>query len=95
MAANLDMPTVTETSAIEKWDYDNEVAWCALLQWLPDDMALRLNSFQTVASRWKDVEAEYAIKTVFAQSNLKASFLEMRCPKDGDVRAFLTSLRSK
>ena len=77
MAADPDMPMATETSAIEKWDYDNEVAWCALLQRLPDDMALRLNSFPTVASRWKDVEAEYAIKTVFAQSDLEASFLKM------------------
>ncbi len=85
----------TETSEIEKWDYDNEVAWCALLQQLPDDTALWLNSFPTAASRWKDIEAEYAIKMVFAQSDLEVSFLEMRCPKDGNVHVFLTSLRSK
>ncbi len=95
MAIDPDLPMATETSEIEKWDYDDEVAWCALLQRLPDDTALRLNSFLTAASRWKDVEAEYTIKMVFTQSDLKASFLEMRCPKDGDVRAFLTSLHSK
>ncbi len=95
MATDPDLPTATETSEIEKWDYNNKVAWCALLQRLPDDTALWLNSFPTVASHWKDIKAEYAIKMVFVQSDLEVSFLEMHCPKDGDVCVFLTSLRSK
>ena len=38
---------------------------------------------------------EYTAKSVYAQNDLEQMFLEMRCPKGGDIRTFLTSLRYK
>jgi gag-polypeptide of LTR copia-type len=33
--------------------------------------------------------------SAYAHHNLKTKFLEMRCPKGGDVRTFLTNLHFK
>jgi len=61
-----------------------------LFQRLPDTTMLRLASLPTAHARWYRVSEEYTAKSVYAQNDLEQTFLEMRCPKGGDVRTFLT-----
>jgi hypothetical protein len=44
---------------------------------------------------WSHVHDEYMAKSMYAQNNLESEFFEMHCPKVGDIRTFLTSLRYK
>ena len=87
--------TTDEQEAMDKWDYDDQVARYLLLQRLPDSTAVRMGPYPTAKARWDRVNAEYTAKSVYAQNDLEATFYDMRCEKGGDVRAFLTSLRYK
>jgi gag-polypeptide of LTR copia-type len=60
-----------------------------------DLSAKKLNQYMTAQSRWSRVNDEFTAKSVYAQNDLEQAFFELRCPKGGDVRTFLTSLRYK
>ncbi len=38
---------------------------------------------------------EFTVQSVYTQNDLEQVFFDMRCPKGGDVHAFLTALRYK
>jgi len=79
-----------EKTAIDKWDQEDTAASYLLSQRLPDTTAIRLASLPT-HTRWSRVTEEYTAKSIYAQNDLEQSFLEMRCPKGGDVRTFLNN----
>jgi hypothetical protein len=56
---------------------------------------MRLANCSTTQERWTSVTKEYQAKSAFAQADLHQAFLDMRCPKGGDVREFLASLCCK
>ena len=85
-------PSADETKAMEQWDHEDLITRYLLSQRLPDTTAMRLSAYLTVASCWNRVNEEYTAKSVYAQNDLESSFFDMRCPKGGDVRTFLTSL---
>jgi hypothetical protein len=88
-------PSETETEAMERWDYEDQVARYFLSQRLPDETAMEVSTYQTAKERWDAVMQEYTAKSAYAKNDLEQAFLEMRCPKGGDVCAFLTSLRTR
>ena len=88
-------PTKDETEAMAAWDKQDNIARYLLSQRLPDSSVLSFNSCSSVQICWKQVSEEYRAKSAYAQSDLEQVFLDMRCPKGGDVRTFLTSLRNK
>ena len=90
-----DKPTDEETEKMEKWDYEDLVARYLLSQRLPDTTAIRVGNFNTAKERWQKVSDEYTAKSTYAQNDLEQAFLEMRCIKGGDIRAFLSTLRYK
>jgi len=90
-----DNPTDAEVEAREKWDYEDLIARYLLSQRLPDTTAIRVSGYSTVKERWEKVSEEFSAKSAYAQNDLEHAFLQMRCPKGGDVRAFLTSLTYK
>jgi hypothetical protein len=90
-----DKPTDAETDAIEKWEYEDQVARYLLSQRLPDTTAMRVSHYRTVKERWEKVTEEFIAKGVYAKNDLEHAFLLMRCPKGGDIRTFLTSLTYK
>jgi hypothetical protein len=85
----------SEKEEAERWEYDDMVASYLLSQRLPDTTMIRLAVLPTTHARWNRVTEEYTAKSVYAQNDLEQTFLEMHCPKGGDVQAFLTSLRYK
>ena len=49
----------------------------------------------TVKERWDAIVTEYTEKGAYAQTDLRARFLESKCPDKGNVREFLDGLRVK
>jgi hypothetical protein len=50
---------------------------------------------KTVKERWEVVVAEYSKKSAYAQTDMRAKFMAMRCPDKGNPRDFLEGLRVK
>lgn len=88
-------PAEAEIEALERWEHEDLIACYLLSQCLPDMTVLRLSQYQTAQVHWSRVDDEYATKSTCAQNRLEQAFSEMRCPKGGDVQAFLSSVRCK
>ena len=88
-------PTDTKTEAIDKWDYKDQITCYLLSQCLPDTTAMQVSHFKTVKECWEKVTEEFTAKSMYVKNDLEHTFLLMRCPKGGDVQAFLTSLTYK
>jgi hypothetical protein len=97
------MPTIRDPSKIseaekkeiEAWEHNDLAARYLLLQRLPDSVTVRLQAYNTVKQRWDQLVSEFTAQSIYMQNDLKQAFFNMRCPKGGDVRAFLTALRYK
>ena len=87
--------TDTEKAAVEKWDKDERSAKSLLTQKIPDSTLMRVHNKRTVKERWDAIVAEYTEKGAYAQTDLRARFLESKCPDKGNVREFLDNLRVK
>jgi len=88
-------PTSAETAAITQWEKDECSAKSLLTQKLPDSTVVMIHSKDTVKERWDAVVSEYSKKSAYAQTDLRAKFLAMRCPDKGNPREFLEGLRVK
>jgi gag-polypeptide of LTR copia-type len=93
--ADEDKPTNTEVEAMECWDSKDQIAGYLLIQRLPDLTTMEESHLNTAKERWEMVQKEYMAKSKYARNDLEQVFFKMRCPKGGDVRAFLTNLKTK
>jgi hypothetical protein len=80
---------------MERWDSEDQIAGYLLIQQLPDLTAMEASQLTTAKERWEMVQKEYTAKSKYVRNDLEQAFLEMCCPKGGEVRAFLASLRTK
>jgi gag-polypeptide of LTR copia-type len=94
-AKDPDAPTDDEREMLEHWDHEDLIARYLFFQRLPDSTMIYLSTLSNAKQCWARVNAEYTAKSVYAQNDLEQAFSEMRCPKDGDVRTFLMSVRYK
>jgi hypothetical protein len=94
-AANPKALTTDELAAQKRWDREDKISRNLLLQRLHDTTAMRLKPLSTARERWTRLSQEYQAKSVYAQTDLQQAFFDMRCAKDGDVRAFLQALSHK
>jgi gag-polypeptide of LTR copia-type len=76
----------------EKWEKDEATTKNMLLQKIPDSMHMKIHQHTTVALAWASIVKEYTRWSVFTQTELRAAFLESRCPDKGDVCKFLDDL---
>ena len=88
-------PTKDKLDAQTHWDREDRIGRNFLLQRLPDSTVMRLNSLSTAHERWDRLTEDYKAKNAYAKSDLQEAFFDMRCPKNGDVRAFLDRLSLK
>jgi hypothetical protein len=88
-------PTADETKSMSEWDHDEVVARYLLSQHLPDSTAVRLKGLASAKERWDKVKTEFSVKSQYAEADMLTTFSEMRCPRGGDVRSFLGSMRVK
>jgi len=95
IAADPSAPTTTETVAIAQWDKDERSAKSLLTQKLPDSTVVMVHGKVTVRERWEAVVKEFSKKSAYAQADMRAKFMAMRCPEKGNPREFLEGLRVK
>ena len=88
-------PSTTDLAMAEKWDKDELSAKSLLTQKIPDSTLMRVHNKRSVQERWDSIVAEYTEKGAYAQTDLRARFLESKCPDKGNVREFLDNLRVK
>ena len=88
-------PTDAEKRAMATWDQEDIISRYLLSSHLPDTTALEVSDLGTAEERWTRVTQEYQAMSAYARHDLEVAFLEMRCPKGGDVRSFLTDLHFK
>ena len=50
---------------------------------------------KTVKERWEAMVREYTVKGVYAQTEIRAKFLMLRCLERGNAKEFLRGLRLK
>ena len=87
--------TAVDTAAVDQWDKDERSAKSLLTQKIPDSTLMRIHAKQSVKDRWSAIVIEYTEKGAYAQTDLRARFLESKCPDKGNVREFLDNLRVK
>src|ERR1700677_571692 len=88
-------PTEDELAAKIQWTKDEAAARNLLLQKLPDSTAMKISRKASVQAAWEAIVKEYTEKSVFAQTELRTSFLESKCAEKANVQQFLDDLRSK
>jgi len=88
-------PTDDELTAGKAWDREDKIGQNLLLQRLPDITAMAIIDLGTAQECWARLTKEFTAKSIYTQNNLQQVFFDMRCPKNGDIRAFLQSLIQK
>ena len=88
-------PTPAENLEAQRWECKDEIAQCLLGQCLPDEISMDMDSYLTVKEQWDTLTVLTTLKTVHAQANMYQSFLNMQCPKGGDIWEFLSSLKKR
>ncbi|TFK63885.1 hypothetical protein BDN72DRAFT_775362, partial [Pluteus cervinus] len=68
--------TTTEQAALDLWDKEEHIAKLLLTQKIPDSTVLLVRSLTTVQKMWKTIKREFTVKGAFAQTDLRAKFLE-------------------
>jgi hypothetical protein len=54
-------------------------------QRLPDLVILDIGDFTTTQKQWDAIYSIFMTKTEYAMTDLHQSFLDMKCPRGGDV----------
>src|SRR5260221_782319 len=88
-------PTDAEKVAMAQWDKDERSAKSLLTQKLPDSTVMLIHGKVSVRERWELVVKEFSKKLAYAQTDLQAKFMAMRCPEKMNPREFLETLRVK
>jgi len=88
-------PTDAEEQAAHHWDREDDVAGYLMSQRLPDEIILDIEEYTTTQEQWDALSGIFTAKTDFMQMDLHQSFMDMKCPRGGDIRKFLTDLRQQ
>ena len=88
-------PDEKDTEETVTWDDNEAIAHYLLSQKLSDTTLIRLRRFATVAEQWAAITMEYTEKSMHTKTQLRAEFLESKCPKGTDIREYLSKLQQK
>jgi len=87
--------TNAEEQEAQRWERKDVIAPCLLCQRLSDKISMDMDEYPTVKEQWDALTLLTTPKTAHAQANMHQSFLDMRCPKGGDIQEFLSSLKKR
>jgi len=87
--------TDAEEQEAQRWEREDVIAPCLLCQQLPNEISMDMDEYPTVKEQWDALTLLATPKTVHAQANMHQSFLNMQCPKGGDIQEFLSSLKKR
>jgi len=83
----------TKKEAAKSWDCEDQITWNLLNKQLPDATMLEVRQYKTAKERWHVVTQQFMAKSAYARNTLHHSFINMQCPKGGDIWAFLMNLK--
>ena len=95
VAKDPDHPTAEEQKEIRRWTREDRIAEYLLDQRLHEKTALDIEACATTKDRWDMIKQKFTAKSEYAKADLYQSFLDMKCPKGGDIREFLNDLSTK
>jgi len=78
-------PATQEAEAIAKWDHDEKSAKALLTHCIPNSTLICIHGKSLLKEHWDLIVTEYTMKGAFAQADLCACFMELHCPKKGNV----------
>jgi hypothetical protein len=84
--------TDEELAQMAQWDKNEKSVKSLLTQKIPDSTLMHVHTKKTVQKHWAAIVSEYTEKGAYAQMDLRACFLEMRCSDKGNVHEFLDNL---
>jgi hypothetical protein len=82
-------PSAKELAAEIQWQKDEQSAKSLLTQKIPNGTLLHIHAKNTVKSHWDAIVLKYTEKGDYAKTEMRAKFLEMRCPDKANVQDFL------
>jgi len=88
-------PTPAENLEAQRWEREDVITQCLLGQRLPDEISMDMDEYPTVKEQWDALTLLATPKTAHTQANMHQSFLDMQCPKGGDIWEFLSSLKKR
>ena len=93
----VDSDNITEAEKQDgkRWDREDVIAQCLLGERLPIETAMDMDAFPTAEAQWNAINALFTAKSMYTKVDLHQAFLDMRCPKGGNVWEYLTSLKMK
>ena len=90
-----DHPMDTEELTPKQWDCKDKMAGYLISQCLPDLVILDIGDFTTMQEQWDTISCIFMAKTEYAMTDLHQSFLDMKCPRGGNICEFLGSLKTR
>jgi len=72
-------PSAEELALVAQWEKDERSAKLLLTQKIPDSALIKIRNKLSVKECWDTIVREYTEKGTFAQTKLRARFLEMKC----------------
>jgi len=78
-------PTDAKISVQKQWDCDDTIAQCLLSQHLPDKLAMDMEKYPTIKEQWDVISILFMAKSEYAKTDLCQAFLNMHCPKGGNI----------
>ena len=85
-------PKPTAPDQLIEWEKAENKARNLLAQRLADSTLRKVFKKDTVAKMWTTISDEFEKKTSLVQSDLRAKFQSLRCPKRGDLRTHLDKM---
>src|SRR6266850_2517935 len=92
-----DTPSISadERAAITLWERNERLAKSLLTQKLPNSALMQIRTKKTIRERWEAIKQDFSEKGTFAQMEMQARFLDLKCPDRGNIREFLDGLHMK
>ena len=88
-------PTDKEMQAIWRWTREDQIADYLLDQHIPKKIALDIMVFKTTKECWDYIKKCFSAKSEHAKADLYQAFIDMKCPKNSEVREFLNEMSTK
>jgi hypothetical protein len=80
-----DHPMDVEELAAQQWDCKDKMASYLMSQYLPNLVILDIRDFTTTWEQWDAISSIFTAKTEYAITDLHQSFLDIKCPRGGDI----------
>jgi len=77
--------TDIEKGECKCWDHEDVITQCLLGQRLPIKTAMDMEAFPSAVEQWTAITTLFTAKSMYNQVDLHQAFLDMHCPRGGDV----------